>query len=420
MRPQKPLGLPTPGLSYRERKTYMTLYWIAQTDIVKRGYPLTSVRLWPSPEDPNPTEPSADEWTWIASECGRLQSEMSLWANGAVIDDPRSRFDGTLGALIEIYLTDRDSSYQELRHNIKVQYAQRLAVVKRLCGGFRLSALTFRDFKRWHEEFGADRNKHAYAHALMTNVRLVMGFGKLLRLGNAAQLADELSNMRFQGPKKRKEFMTAAWVNAFREVAHREGRPSMALAMVLQFELMLRQKDVIGEWLPVGEPGVSDVTDGHRKWLHGVHWRDIDTNLILRKRISKSLRGRRAVLNPDAGNIEEYDLNAYPMVMEELGARKDSLHGPLIVCEYTARPWRESAFHHEWRRLADLAGIPKTVQSRDSRAGGITEGRKAGASLEDLRHHASHSQTTMTARYDRGNVEDKNKVAHLRIKSRTP
>jgi hypothetical protein len=45
-----------------------------------------------------------------------------------------------------------------------------------------------------------------------------------------------------------------------------------------------------------------------------------------------------------------------------------------------------------WRKVADAAGLPKTVCNKDSRAGGVTEGRKAGASLEDLRHHAGHSQ----------------------------
>src|SRR3954465_13441337 len=88
---------------------------------------------------------------------------------------------------------------------------------------------------------------------------------------------------------------------------------SIALAQALQFELLLGQKDVIGEWVPVGEPGESDVVreeEGHeeegQKWLRGLRWSDIDKNLILRHRVGSS--GRRI----------EVDLRTAPMVLEEL------------------------------------------------------------------------------------------------------
>ena len=44
---------------------------------------------------------------------------------------------------------------------------------------------------------------------------------------------------------------------------------------------MLRQKDVIGEWVPRSEPGPSDIwnSDGE-KWLRGLRWQEIDGNLI--------------------------------------------------------------------------------------------------------------------------------------------
>ena len=42
---------------------------------------------------------------------------------------------------------------------------------------------------------------------------------------------------------------------------------SIALAQALQFELLLSQKDVIGEWVPVTEPGKSDVIWAERRLL---------------------------------------------------------------------------------------------------------------------------------------------------------
>ena len=97
------------------------------------------------------------------------------------------------------------------------------------------------------------------------------------------------------------EFLTAAQAIAIRAEAHRRGYPSIALAQAFAYELMLRQKDVIGEWVPVSEPGLSEVVAGTSKWLNGLHWSDIDQNMKLRKKISKSMRGRNAVANPASG-----------------------------------------------------------------------------------------------------------------------
>ena len=64
------------------------------------------------------------------------------------------------------------------------------------------------------------------------------------------------------------------------------GLGSIALATVLQFELSLRQKDVIGEWepAPLAEGGIL-----HRgtRWVNGLTWSDIDASNILRKTTTK-------------------------------------------------------------------------------------------------------------------------------------
>ena len=152
----------------------------------------------------------------------------------------------------------------------------------------------------------------------------------------------------------------------------------------------------------------------------GLRWEEISTDLILTHRLSKSLRGRDAILNPQAGKTEQYDLRSYPMVMEELAhIAPERRHGPVVIFERTGLPWTDKYFQHVWRKTATAAGVPANVQNRDSRSGGITEGRKAGARIEDLRHHAGHSLVSTTAGYDRSDIEDKNKVAQLRAKVRT-
>jgi len=205
---------------------------------------------------------------------------------------------------------------------------------------------------------------------------------------------------------------------AIRALAPSIGRRSLGLAQAFQFDLMLRQKDVIGEWIPVSEPGLSDVIDRNDKWLRGLRWEEIDKNLILRHTTSK----RQKDIDPD--------LNLAPMVMSELrfmaGVSQDALlrrdllpaSGPVVVNEFNGLPWRSSEFRRSWRELANAAGVPKNVRNMDSRAGAISEATDAGAELEHVRHAATHSDIAMTQRYSRGSQDKVRNVMKLRAKHR--
>lgn len=424
--PQKPEGIEAPGLQWRRRATRWAAIWVCRGDIAKRGYSVKSIQLWPtSTTGAAATELTADEWLAIASVCRKNQEEMLAWANGGIFENnPTALFDDTFASLIEIYKRDADSPYHALRFHTKKQYDSLLNTLTNAVGKARISALSFRDFKRWHEGFekplvegGTSRTTRA--HGLMTMVRIVFAFAALVELPRCVALKGVLEGMTFPNPKKRVDFISAEQAAAIRTKAHEMGYPSIALAQAFQFELMLRQKDVIGEWLPMQEPGLSEITSRGEKWLHGIHWNEIDQNMVLTHRLSKSLRGRNAVMKPGEGKVERYDLTAYPMVIEELAripvAQRE---GALVVAEHTGIPWRQKMFAEKWRLVATAAGVPKTTQNRDSRAGAITEGRKSGASLEDLRHGAGHSLIQTTARYDRTDIETKNKIAKLRVHAR--
>jgi hypothetical protein len=54
----------------------------------------------------------------------------------------------------------------------------------------------------------------------------------------------------------------------------------------------------------------------------------------------------------------------------------------------------------------------------DSRAGAITEATDAGATLEETRHAATHSDTKMTQRYSRGSSDKIAAVMKKRIEHR--
>lgn len=145
--------------------------------------------------------------------------------------------------------------------------------------------------------------------------------------------------------------------------AHEFGWHSIAFAQALQFELLLRQKDVIGEWVPISEAGESDVIFRERKWLKGLRWSHVDDNLVLNFATGK---GRRPI---------KVDLRTAPMVIEVLsflGGKKEQ--GPAITNECTGMPYATSEFRRKWRILADAAGLPKELKNTDSKPAGLIIG----------------------------------------------
>jgi len=186
------------------------------------------------------------------------------------------------------------------------------------------------------------------------------------------------------------------------------GHHSIALAQAFQFELMLRQKDVIGEYIPLSEPGTSEVIKVDKKWMRGLRWSEIDESLTIHHVTSKKSKPLKASLR-----------NA-PMVMEELD-RLGTIPqtGPIVVCEATGLPWVASYFRQMWRTIADAAGIPKTVRNMDSRAGAISEAEDAEAAEDDIRENVTHSNASTTRRYMRGAKERKiARVQMARVESR--
>ena len=99
--------------------------------------------------------------------------------------------------------------------------------------------------------------------------------------------------------------MTIEHVEVIRKTAHDEGWPSIALATVLQFELALRQKDVIGEWEPA-----PDMEGGivHRdtRWVNV--WSDIDANMVHPRKVHTKTRIEKV----------EHDLRLHPLALEEV------------------------------------------------------------------------------------------------------
>jgi integrase len=416
-----------PGLVWRPRSDHWVALWLAKRDAVKRGYPVKSVRLWPPSHAPL-AELTADVVKLLQSECDRLQGEMIGWLDdgGGDAKDDVPAYNGTLAGLIKCYERDPDSPFAAIRYSTRAGYGRVLDTIERNVGGSDVRAIKARDVKRWFEKWaepatpGGPRRLDK-AHSLITMLRQLFRYGAaLLECPECERLHRALAKLAFPKGQARSQALTREQAQAIIRAANADGLPSLALAQALAFELALRQRDVIGEWVPVSEPGLSGILDGHDKWQVGVHWEEVSPDLILTHRLSKSIRGRHGIADANVGKIKKFDLKLYPMVLEQLQhVPPERRVGPMVVCESTALPWRSRWFRVQWRRLAEQAGVPADVQNRDSRAGAITEAIEAsGGDLDLARIGAGHSNVATTQRYSRADQRRTAELAKLRAKPR--
>ena len=165
---------------------------------------------------------------------------------------------------------------------------------------------------------------------------------------------------------------------------------------------------MIGEWEPVPKgQGASGILLNGRRWVNGLTWSDLATEMVVRKATIKT------------GAFAAHDLKLCLLVLALLDrAPVDRRIGPLIIDETAGRPYAESAYGREWRIMAKAAGSPDHVWNMDARAGAITDAEDAGADLDHIRSAAAHTQVSTTQRYSRGAVEESRTVAGLRLAHR--
>jgi len=400
-----------PGLKWRREHT--AAYWVARADLVKKGFKPSTVRIHFDPADQMHMQ-------HIAARCRDLQGQMLEWS-GEQRKAPRNVYDGTLRSLVRLYQTDPESPYHELRPRSRGFYDYGLTLLDKYVGGSDISEVTGPDVRRWYKKLkepaplttaqkergvteNPERVRRAYAAIQM--LRVVINYGRTLKLKECRDLGDALSAMEFKGVQRRETRITHAQVCAFRKAAHEAGRPSMALGITLQFDLGMRQRDVIGEWLPDTSPGTEGIVDHGLRWSDGLTFSHI-AGAVLRKRTSKT------------GKVVEHDLAQLPDTLAEL-ERIPPLRriGPLVLNEETGLPYKRRVYAKWFRIIARAAGIPDEVWSMDARAGAVTEALDAGAQPMDVMNAAGHTQLSTTQGYDRTTLKKTARVAQLRVASR--
>ena len=312
-----------------------------------------------------------------------------------------------------MFQTEELSPYHTRRQATQAfydRYIRKLAPI----AARRMDAVDGRDVQRWYNKWAAPvlpggPKRLREAKGCIQTLRRVVAFGVTLRLKGAKGLSEVLSEMRFETPSPRKQHFTAEHLAAFVAAAFDTGRPSMALAVALQFETMLRQKDVIGEWVRAEDDG--GIT---RRGLRGSTWRSkwaldwaqISRDMVMEKPTSKS-NGKRVAV---------HDLKLTPTVRRLVAEiPRERRVGPVIVDEATGQPYRRETFSRLFRSLATAAGIPAGVWNMDSRAGALSEARAAGVPTADLMTAATHEREETTRGYTRNDLPATQRVAEARF-----
>lgn len=400
----------TPGLRWRKVKDGWSASWQARTDIARAGYLPRWMPLWKG------TEPDEYQRAAISDRCNAYQADMLVWAKGGL--PSVGAYDGTWRSLIDRFLNDPDSIFAKKRYSTRKAYDYSCRRIEATSGDFGPGLTKFGDVRvvdtnarlllRLYEGWVGNEGHITLGHRLMTMVQILAKFGSTILEDDACtKLLVIKHNMRFAKSKSRDKIITAEQAIAVRAMAHAKGRPSIALAQAFQFDIAIRQKDVIGEWEPLSEKTLSDIQVGQRKWVRGIRWSEIDENLILHHETSKR------------GKFITRDLKLAPMVMEEFAKQfPDGLPKTGAIIVEDGLPYPNTRFSKLWREIATAAGVPAEVWNMDSRAGAITEAMMAGVEPEHVRQFATHSNLQTTMGYSRDNTGHAGLVMLRRQESR--
>jgi hypothetical protein len=389
-----------PGLKWRPRADGRKIpVWCARPAAIAAGFPLKTVNLSDTPLD------------MLPARCERLWAEMLDFMG----QSKRPGYDGTIGALIDVYTTAPESPYQKLKASSLHPYRIYAAKIKAMAGARRVDALTGLDVMRWHEIWRHPQKPGGKpllgAATMALNVlKAALAFGQICGFRECAELLSTTKLLTLPRPRSREEAPEAQDIERAREAAHALGKHRAALCYALQFDTTARQWDLIGEWVPLDDPRPSTVLGYGKKWI-GLTWASIASGVlsIMPSKTFETTRARVSV-----------NLSLCPMVQEEMALVPPAERtGPLIVNEGTGLPYLPQEFAVIWRKVRKKAELSPTLWNRDIRAGGITEGGIAGASADDRAKVAGHSSSKTTrAVYDRDVIVASDRVAEARAKFR--
>jgi hypothetical protein len=394
----------TPGL----KRGRHTLYWVARQ--VRRD-------VMDFPDKCIPLPPDADMET-LSRLCHEHSARLDDWVatHGADEVPLLPRYDGTVYSACQLYQRHPHSRFHKVKHNTRKSYTDSLKIIEATVGKRSIRNLTVLDVQHWYDEWrkpadpgGPERIDRA--HNAVSMFKTVLRFvAAALRRPECRQLISDLENagslVKFEKGGARQEEMTFAQAYAFVRKALDMGNASvirldrarcMAIGVAAQFDLLLRQKDIIGDW--GGAYG--------QKWTGYFTWENIPG---WRWRMKTSKSKYRAAA--------EFDLTRYSLLFPLLQAVPHDERAGAITKGEHGLPVRERSYRTWFRQIARAAGIPDEVWSMDSRAGGATEAEEAGAEVDAIQGALTHSEKDTTLRYLRRSSTKIATVAEARNRKR--
>ncbi|MBI1201944.1 MAG: hypothetical protein GC182_05480 [Rhodopseudomonas sp.] len=387
--------LDAPGLKVIRRKLERNVYWAVDEAEEFKGYKPRTVRIHVDLNARTPEGVHATAST-IEEICAREQQALLSWADGNLHDRKRlaARFDGTLRSVIELYRSDPESGFQDLKGNTQENYEDWLRIVEETIGSRRVDCISpkwFRTcYRRWREpaqKGGPERVRRAYGCIQM--VKVVLDLGVQSDLPHCQRLRVGMEKIRFGKNAPREETMSYDQAKAIVDFCLSKKNVAMALSQATHWDTMLRQKDVIGQWRSetddyVLKPG--EIRKGGLVWS-GLTLDMIAPGKTLVVRTSKTSQ-------PVVHLIDECQL-----IMRCLPFIDRSVPNAPVAQSSRGTPWHDHrAFGKAWRRYAKEAGIPPAVWNMDTRASGITEATAGGANDDDLASSAGHGSKATTRR----------------------
>lgn len=401
-------GDPTyaPGL-FRSGKY---LYWRPSPHLVKAGYL--------NKKHPLPGLYGDDRDADRAAMCRAYTRDMLQWASGQ--QAPKVE-EGTWLWLIGRYKSDEHSPFQDVKANTREDYLNTLARLEVAIGSVKIAATDLAELKGWKKAMGDNFTARAIADNLdrkekglaprptsatsyvkrgFTMIRILAGYGKMIKATGARDVVDILSEMVIKSPRRRTVTPKPDQVLAVIAAADDAKDAAFALGLSFQWWLTLRAVDVRGQWLGKG--------DG-RRWADGLTWDMFDRDLTtLTKTPSKT--------EDDMPEELVFDLTLIPDLQARLkSVPQDQRIGPVIK-QPNGRPFDRFLWADRYRLYARKAGVPDEIKMMDTRSGALNHAQNLGASPFAMRDQANHSTIETTNRYIRERSENANKVIELRAR----
>lgn len=398
------------------------------------GFPDTCIALPPDASDEQLAELCREHSARLREHIVAEQKKLAAGETGQPV--LKTRYDGTMKAACLIYQEHPLSAFHHVSETTKRGYLSDIKVIIGTIGARIVRNCTVLDAQYWYREWrkGIDYvdsatgerwtgpERIARAHNAIAMVRTVLRFMAALRHPACKLLAEELAKVQFEREGSREQELTYQQVRDFlrgaaemanKGLIERDRALYLSIGVAAQFEMMLRQGDIIGKWAPRKAEakypgGITLLHVDQETWAGFFTW-DKVPGWRWRTRTSKS-KYRAAA---------EFDLSLYDLLFPLLEQVPIEERVGAIVKGEHGLPIRYRTFAKAFRKIARYAKIPDEVWNMDARAGGATEAEEALVGIDLIKDGLTHTNTTTTGRYIRRRTKKIAALAEARKSSRT-